>query len=701
MWKYKNFIVSLITVLLFASCATAQWTQTGNVGGTGVYSFINHGGKWFIKTSGGVYQSSDNGGHWSDANNGIRSTISSFWSIGDTLLALAFNGNVYATLDDGTNWNVVDSIPGGIRANSLFETGGYVFVGTDHGVFKSLDNGLHWQASSTGMIDSLVTGFAYVGNALFAGTDSSVWKSTDLGGHWIKSGVGLPDASVTALTSLGTTLFAGLYPSDGMYRSTNLGDTWTEVKGGLPNFLNFGCFAFINGYLYAGCPVYDIGMYRSGDSGKTWVEFDSGLVDRHVYFIVAVDGDVFCGTEDGFHHLDTNSSTWSVHNQGLMGDILRVLGSDGEIIYGGGGENLYRSTDNGMQWERLSFSMFQQQIQSIFLGNGIMLVASDGGIHRSVDKGVTLTPSGSGLTVQNANQFAMLGNNIFVGTSAGVHVSSDNGLTWTKTITEPPDTTIISLSVDGAALIVSTDGLHSLYRSEDGGSSWQVADSGLPKYSWAGSIVPEGGNLFALVSGSLWRSTDHGRFWNRPVNNLPRYIGRNSLVSYGNTLFVGEDNTHPFFQTTGGGVYKSTDQGLTWVDVSTGLDDTLVNALKINNGNLIAATEEGRVWRRPLSEVVGVKRAMSEIPTNVLLGNNFPNPFSYSTSIDFIIPTSDRVTLTVFNSLGQEIETLVDKQQSSGHHIATFNADHLQNGVYWFRLTAGKNVITQKMIVVR
>jgi photosystem II stability/assembly factor-like uncharacterized protein len=89
------------------------------------------------------------------------------------------------------------------------------------------------------------------------------------------------------------------------------------------------------------------------------------------------------------------------------------------------------------------------------------------------------------------------------------------------------------------------------------------------------------------------------------------------------------------------------------------------------------------------------------VPMQYDLSQNYPNPFNPSTTIQFTIPTSDIVTLKIFNVLGQEVMTLLNEKMDAGKHIVKFDATRLTSGVYLYQVSAGKFVGTKKMMLLK
>lgn len=89
------------------------------------------------------------------------------------------------------------------------------------------------------------------------------------------------------------------------------------------------------------------------------------------------------------------------------------------------------------------------------------------------------------------------------------------------------------------------------------------------------------------------------------------------------------------------------------------------------------------------------------IPLEFALQQNYPNPFNPKSVINYQLSVDSWVSLKIFNSLGQEIATLVDEMQDAGHKSVEWNASEQPSGVYIYRLTAGRFTDLKKLVLVK
>ena len=97
--------------------------------------------------------------------------------------------------------------------------------------------------------------------------------------------------------------------------------------------------------------------------------------------------------------------------------------------------------------------------------------------------------------------------------------------------------------------------------------------------------------------------------------------------------------------------------------------------------------------------------ALQEVPNKFELYQNYPNPFNPVTTIEFDVPAKVKVSIKVYNILGQEVATLVNKVLDAGAYKTKFSAYNynstLASGVYFYRIVAGKYISTKKMVILK
>lgn len=108
-----------------------------------------------------------------------------------------------------------------------------------------------------------------------------------------------------------------------------------------------------------------------------------------------------------------------------------------------------------------------------------------------------------------------------------------------------------------------------------------------------------------------------------------------------------------------------------------------------------------RVARYDFGNPTGVDETEESFPKKFELYQNYPNPFNPTTMIRFSLPAADRVTLRVYNTLGQEVATLIDGMLAAGNHDAVFNGYSLSSGVYFYKLQYDGKILTRKMLLMR
>ncbi|MEK7726873.1 MAG: T9SS type A sorting domain-containing protein, partial [candidate division KSB1 bacterium] len=119
-----------------------------------------------------------------------------------------------------------------------------------------------------------------------------------------------------------------------------------------------------------------------------------------------------------------------------------------------------------------------------------------------------------------------------------------------------------------------------------------------------------------------------------------------------------------------------------------------------------SATTRRTIFERTLNwlkdpGVAVAERPASQPPENFYLSQNHPNPFNPATTITFHLPQATFATLRVYDLSGRAIATLVSDRRAAGEHRVVFEARDLAAGVYFYRLQAGENLATRKLVLLR
>jgi hypothetical protein len=202
-------------------------------------------------------------------------------------------------------------------------------------------------------------------------------------------------------------------------------------------------------------------------------------------------------------------------------------------------------------------------------------------------------------------------------------------------------------------------------------------------------------------SGHVYRSSNAGITWVNISGNLPDVPHQCVVIDplYTQNIYAGNDL----------GVYVTTNGGAQWFEYRNGMPFALVFDLSIVNPNRhIRATTHGNgIYERSLVQnPVGIKQLGNEVPDKFGLFQNYPNPFNPSTKIKFNIPSAgsryaETVQLKIYDITGKAVASLINNELKPGKYEVDFNAVNLSSGIYFYKLTAGNFVSTRKMVFIK
>jgi hypothetical protein len=101
-------------------------------------------------------------------------------------------------------------------------------------------------------------------------------------------------------------------------------------------------------------------------------------------------------------------------------------------------------------------------------------------------------------------------------------------------------------------------------------------------------------------------------------------------------------------------------------------------------------------------ELLDVNRKQTpKNPASYYLGQNFPNPFNPSTTINYSLAEHGLITIKVYNLIGKEMATLVNEEKPAGNYSVKFDGSSLSSGIYFYTMKAGDFTQTKKFILVK
>ena len=150
-----------------------------------------------------------------------------------------------------------------------------------------------------------------------------------------------------------------------------------------------------------------------------------------------------------------------------------------------------------------------------------------------------------------------------------------------------------------------------------------------------------------------------------------------------------------------GYILKSIDGGTNWLQQSSGTTAFLKAVDFIDSVNGYAVGDGGTVFKTTNGGVTFVPKNINELPLSFKLYQNYPNPFNPITKIKFQIAKLSDVKFVVYDALGREVATLVDKQLKPGLYEVGFDGSNYPSGVYFYKLQAGNYPETKSMILLK
>jgi photosystem II stability/assembly factor-like uncharacterized protein len=433
--------------------------------------------------------------------------------------------------------------------------------------------------------------FSTDNKTFYAGTfGKGIYKTTNKGATWnsMNNGLTSPNSQyVYSFASSGNYLFAG--NQDGIYRTNIDNNVWEPANSGIENTIMFSLLS-VPGYLFAGGSN---GVFKSTDNGSTWGSANLSFWTTGLALKTLNGNSIFASTSgNGIYRSDDNASSWISASAGLPSSLITndIIVIKDKIFIGTYQYGAYISTNNGASWSQVNNGLPVSgtkilDVKSFTYLNNAIYAATNNGVYKSTNSGVSWQAVNSGLRDLNVQKIYSFAYNIFAGTGAAIFASFNEGSSWEPVIDGLPYLSVNCMTAKPNKLFAGMNNF-GVSLSDNNGSSWYPENSNdYEVYSLAfkGTILFEG-----TRNGNIYRSSNYGKNWT--LTGSPVGTSANVMSSNSQYLFVGTKNTHG---RPTGSVLRSNDNGDSWTNTTTGVFNTPIRSIAVNNSNVFAGTDEG------------------------------------------------------------------------------------------------------------
>lgn len=373
------------------------------------------------------------------------------------------------------------------------------------------------------------------------------------------------------------------------------------------------------------------------------------------------------------------------------GDVRSMTFTNSGVMVGGTyGGGVWRSTNDGQSWSISNTGIGNYYISGLATApNGSVFAVVGSGLERSTNEGVSwefVLVSSSEFRCLAISKAVQSSGMIFAGSTNGVTRSTDNGGTWSsfQMFNVAP---IRALAVGPTGIVYAASTSYGVYRSTDNGLSWEQTTLALgTSVSIATNSV---GDVFAAMDSSIYRTLDSGSSWQQVV-----------IASADVKSVTVAPNGHIFAALNPAGAYRSTTNGTIWDSINTGLTNRYGVLLGTSPSGYVFVVTGAQMFKSA-GPLTAIQLPAPSLPASMHLNQNYPNPFNPSTTIEFNVPNTGEVTLTVFNILGEQVATLLEQDLNPGTYRADFGGAHLSSGTYIYRLSSNGYTETRKMVLMK
>jgi hypothetical protein len=571
-----------------------------------------------------------------------------------------------------------------------------------------------------------------------------IYKSYDGGATWSVSGFSWTFTNYQAIrkivmSPIDTAILLAA-TTNGLYRTTNSGATWTQVRIGYHTDVVFKPNNSSNdgNIVYAGTDAGDI--YKSTNAGATWTQvYASGGNGVHLSVTLADPNTIaasYYGPSTVVYSRDLGATfTTATGAFTESPDIFYVSQTNANTFYYGG-VDVFKSTDQGSNWTQITHWCCPSAGQTTVhadnhyvgasdLNPGIIYFGNDGGVYRYNESNSQWTERTNGLITTQYYRIANAQNNAIVMTGG----TQDNGGRYRQasavwTASNGGDAMEQAIDPSNYNIMYSTYVNGQLYRTTNAWASNTEITPGFSSGSrqvgdWVTPYVLDPNNSQIIVAGyqDVWRSTDRGTTWSQISTNL---TGGNNI----NHVAVTPGNSSIIYASQGTNMWKTTNGGASWtaltiLNAATTTDpwgSGAITAIAISNVNanniwiarsgynatvkIYKSTNQGTTW-------TNISTTLPNVPVNTLIYEDNTNDALYAGTDAGVFYTNTSITGWQYYGVGMPNTAVMDLkiQYSSGklragtHGRGVWETDVVALPVRLINFTATLNADNKSVLI--
>ena len=587
--------------------------------------------------------------------------------------------NLYKSTDNGANWSQLTTTSefqgqGGqawydlyVRVNPKNPNKVYVgvidvFRSTDGTNFSNITNG--YAGGSVHVDQHYLFFHPTIENTFFVCNDGGIWKTTNNGDAFSNYNQNLTLTQfyrITASPFQSSRILGGTQDNGTQQTYSTL--NWAAAFGGDGGEV---CFNPFNANYILG-ESQNGGLVRTTNGGSNWQNATTGINTGESVAWVApilahpVTSGTFYVARQRVYRSTDNGGSWTaisanVNNTSAVREMA-ISKSDPTIMFATSSTQVFKSTDAGLTWTNVTSGLPSRTITSVSIyptdPNQVFLTFSGFGtnkVYKSSNGGSSWISISGNLPDSPVNDlFVYSGNTgnpntFFVATDIGIFVTENDGVNWVEISTDMPNTVVMHLdySPGNQMLRAGTHG-RGVYEA--------FVDFSIPVEMISFTANQTDKKIVLNWKTATETNNSHfeveRKFKNQEWEKLDIVAGAGTITEFRNYYYEDDFESLPYNGTV---LYR-----LKQVDY---------------NGSF------------EYSDVIAVD--VEFIPTEISVSQNYPNPFNPTTTIKYWLNVEANVKISIYNSLGQELEEIINEIQSSGNYSVNWNAVNYASGIYFY-----------------